>query len=171
MRKLGRPTDQRIALLKNQVSNLLWNGKIETTLEKAKDVRSLAEKYITLAMRTYKDTVKVEKTVATINAKGDRIKETKEVINDGPKKLAARRKLMANLNDLQEIKGEKESKTAYKDRTKVVAHPLIEKLFNELAPKYDARKEELGQGGGYTRIYKLGFRHGDNAEMAILELI
>ena len=47
----------------------------------------------------------------------------------------------------------------------------IDKLFNEIAPKYAARKEELGQGGGYTRIYLLGQRLGDGAEVAIIELV
>ena len=167
MSKLGKRTDQRMAMLKNQVSELLWYGQIETTVDRAKAVRSLAEKYITIAMRAYQDDVKVTKTVT--DAKGAK----KEVVftNDGAKKLAARRRLMAELVDLQEIKGVKESKSAYKARIKDTKHPLIEKMFKEYAPKYDARKNELGQGGGYTRILKTGTRRGDAAETCILKLI
>ncbi len=167
MSKLGKRTDQRMAMLKNQVSELLWYGQIETTVDRAKAVRSLAEKYITIAMRAYQDDVKVTKTVT--DAKGAK----KEVVftNDGAKKLAARRRLMAELVDLQEIKGAKESKSAYKARIKDTKHPLIEKMFKEYAPKYDARKNELGQGGGYTRILKIGTRRGDAAETCILKLI
>ena len=154
-------------MLKNQVSELLWYGQIETTVDRAKAVRSLAEKYVTIAMRAYQDDVKVTKTVT--DAKGAK----KEVVftNDGPKKLAARRRLMAELVDLQEIKGEKESKSAFRARIKDTKHPLIEKMFKEYAPKYDARKNELGQGGGYTRILKTGTRRGDAAETCILKLI
>lgn len=61
MRKLQRPTDQRIALLRNLATNLLWYGKIETTLEKAKEVSVYAEKLLTLAIKSYEDTVKVTK--------------------------------------------------------------------------------------------------------------
>ena len=167
MSKLGKRTDQRMAMLKNQVSELLWYGQIETTVDRAKAVRSLAEKYITIAMRAYQDDVKVTKTVT--DAKGAK----KEVVftNDGAKKLAARRRLMAELVDLQETKGAKESKSAYKARIKDTKHPLIEKMFKEYAPKYDARKNELGQGGGYTRILKTGNRRGDAAETCILKLI
>lgn len=167
MSKLGKRTDQRMAMLKNQVSELLWYGQIETTVDRAKAVRSLAEKYITIAMRAYQDDVKVTKTVT--DAKGAK----KEVVftNDGPKKLAARRRLMAELVDLQEVKGEKESKSAFKARIKDTKHPLIEKMFKEYAPKYDARKNEVGQGGGYTRILKTGTRRGDAAETCILKLI
>lgn len=167
MSKLGKRTDQRMAMLKNQVSELLWYGQIETTVDRAKAVRSLAEKYITIAMRAYQDDVKVTKTVT--DAKGAK----KEVVftNDGAKKLAARRRLMAELVDLQEIKGAKEAKSAYKARIKDTKHPLIEKMFKEYAPKYDARKNELGQGGGYTRILKTGTRRGDAAETCILKLI
>lgn len=156
-----------MAMLKNQVSELLWYGQIETTVDRAKAVRSLAEKYITIAMRAYQDDVKVTKTVT--DAKGAK----KEVVftNDGAKKLAARRRLMAELVDLQEIKGAKEAKSAYKARIKDTKHPLIEKMFKEYAPKYDARKNELGQGGGYTRILKTGTRRGDAAETCILKLI
>lgn len=73
--------------------------------------------------------------------------------------------------DFQEQKGFKESKPAFKARTKDIRHPLMEKIFNEIAPKYAERKEEVGQGGGYTRIYKMGPRKGDAAEVAIIELI
>lgn len=167
IKKLGRATDQRNAMLRNQVSELLWYGRIETTLARAKSVQSIAEKLLTAAINSYEDTVKVEK--EKIDAKGNKVKA--EVYNDGPKKLAARRKLMARLYDLQELKGEKESKTAYRARTKDIRHPLIEKIFNELAPRYARRIEEKGQGGGYTRIIKAGPRRGDNAETAIIELI
>ena len=78
---------------------------------------------------------------------------------------------MASLYDVQEQKAEKESKAAFEKRTAEVAHPLIEKIFNVYAPKYANRKAELGQGGGYTRILKLGARRGDNAEMALVQLI
>ena len=167
VKKLGRPTDERLAVLKNQATALLWYGKVETTVEKAKAVRSYAEKLLTLAINTYEDTVELTKEV--VNAKGEKVK--KVVLNDGPRKLVARRKLMAKLNDIQEIKNPKESKADFAKRTGEIAHPLIEKMFNELAPKYAKRKEEVGQGGGYTRILKLGARRGDNAEMAIIKLI
>ena len=166
-RKLGLNATQRIALIKNQASELLWYGKIETTLARAKEVSKYTEKLITLAINTYEDTA--EKEVVSKDEKGKETKRT--IVKDGVKKLAARRKLMASLNDLQEIKGFKESKPDFKARTKDVNHPLIEKIFNELAPKYATRKESVGQGGGYTRIYKLGERKGDGAEVAIIELI
>ncbi len=166
-RKLGVNSAQRKAILRNQASNLLWYGRIETTLATAKEVRSYTEKIITLAMNTYEDTV--EEKITTKNAKGKDV--TKTVIKDGAKKLAARRKIMTLTYDFQEQKGFKESKPAFKARTKDIRHPLMEKIFNEIAPKYAERKEEVGQGGGYTRIYKLGPRKGDAAEVAIIELI
>jgi large subunit ribosomal protein L17 len=167
MRKLQRPTDQRIALIKNQATNLLWYGRIETTLEKAKDLRSYVEKCLTLAINSYEDTVKVTKKV--VDDKG--VTTNREVINDGAKKLAARRKLMTKLVDIQEVRAPKESKAAFIARTEDIKYPLIEKIFNEYAPKYAKRKEELGNGGGYTRVIKLGTRNGDNAQMAIIELV
>lgn len=165
-RKLSRPTDQRMAILRNQTSYLLWNGKLETTFARAKEVQKLAEKYINLAVNTYKDTVKVEKAKVVKGAKS-----TVEVINDGPKKLAARRKMMSVLYDLQEIKKDGESRTAYKIRTAEVKHPLIEKMFNDYAPKFDKKHTESGQRGGYTTIHKLVTRRGDGSEMAIIEVI
>ena len=166
-RKLGVNATQRLALLKNQASALLWHGKIETTEARAKEVASYVAKIITLAVNTYMDTV--ETTVTTKDAKGKEV--TKKVIKDGAKKLAARRKIMSLTYDIQYAKEAKESKAAYKARTKGINHPLIEKIFNEIAPKYAERKEQLGQGGGYTRRYLKGERRGDAAEVAIIELV
>ena len=165
-RKLGKATDARMALLKNQVSQLLWNGKLETTEARAKEVQKIAEKLITLAVNTYKDTVEVQKT-KIVNGK----ETTVTVLNDGPQKLAARRRMMSALADLQEARLPKESSTEYKLRTKTVRHPLIEKLFNEYAPKFDKQAEESGQRGGYTAIYKLNNRRGDGAEMALIVVL
>ena len=165
--KLGRTTEQRLAILRNQASQLLWYGKIETTQARAKELKSYVEKLITKAVNTYDDVVEVE--VVTKDKKGKEIKAT--TVKDGPKKLAARRAIMAKTYDLQEIKEFAEKKSDYKKRTADIKHPLIEKIFNEIAPKYAQRKEELGQGGGYTRIYLLGQRRGDGAEQAIIELV
>ena len=167
LKKLGRPTDERLAVLRNQASNLLWYGKLETTLPKAKALRSYTEKLLTLAINSYEDVVKVEKEV--VSSKGTKAKQS--VLNDGPKKLAARRKLTAMLYDLQEQRAPKEAKADFDKRTADVKHPLIEKIFNVYAPKYAKRAEEVGQKGCYIRIVKLGARRGDNAEMAVVQLI
>jgi len=109
-RKLGRRTDHRWALYRNQVTSLLAYEKIVTTEAKAKEIRSLAEKMITLG-------------------------------KDG--NLASRRRALAFITDKK----------------------VVEKLFNEIAPEYNARI------GGYTRLVKLGPRRGDNAPMAQVELV
>jgi large subunit ribosomal protein L17 len=166
-RKLGRSSDQRRALLRNLVTELLWHGKITTTQARAKEVRSIAEKMITLAVNEYDKTIKVTKEMN--NEKGQTV--TREVTNDMPSKLNARRKMMSYLYDLQETKGKGESKSDYAERTKDIKHPLIEKLFNEYGPKYRKRNEEKGNAGGYTRILKLGPRRGDAAEEVIIELV
>jgi len=166
MRKLGLNATQRVALIKNQASALLWNGKIETTVARAKEVASYVSKIITLAVNSYTDTISEE--VKTTDAKGREV--TKTLVKDGAKKLNARRKIMSMVNNLQEVKAEGESKAEFKKRANAVKYPLIEKIFDEYAPKYAARKEEKGQGG-YTRIYKLGVRRGDAAEVAIIELV
>ena len=81
-RKLGRPSDQRKAILRTLTTALIWNGRIETTETRAKEVRSIAEKLITLAVREYDNTVTVTKNGTTYT-------------NDAPSKLAARRAMMA----------------------------------------------------------------------------
>ena len=164
--KLGRPSKERLAVLRNQVSYLLWYGKLETTVTKAKAVASKTEKLLTLAINTYQDNVTVKKTVAV-----DGKKVEKEVVNDGVKKLNARRKLMAFLYDFDEQREPKESLANFKARTDGVNHPLIEKVFNVYAPKYAERAKEVGNFGGYTRVIKTKARRGDAAELAIVELI
>ena len=159
-RKLGRPSDQRIALLRNQVTSLIWYGKIETTLPRAKEV-------ITIAMRECDNTI-----ATTKESKNDKLQiVTKDVVNDAPARLAARRQVMKFLYDIPVMQGKDEDKVDYLERKKNIKHQVVEKLFREIAPKYKKRAEEKGQGGGYTRIVKKGPRRGDAAEMAILELI
>ena len=155
---LGRSTTERLAIMRNQATDLLMKGKIETTVARAKSLKSYVEKLITLAINSYEDVVTVKK--------GD-----KEVMNDGPKKLAARRKIMAKVYTVKEERKPGEKKADYIARMDNIKHPLLEKIFNVIAPKYDARAKELGQKGGYTRLIKTGIRKGDNAEMAIIELI
>ena len=166
-RKLGRPTNQRKALLRNQVTNLLWYGRIETTLARGKEVQSLAEHLITVAMRQCDNTVEVTK--KTMNEKLQSGEIT--VTTDAPARLAARRQVMRYLYDMPLTQMEEEDKDDFKKRKADIKHPVVEKLFREIAPKYKKRSEEKGQGGGYTRLIKKGPRRGDAAEMVILELV
>ena len=148
--KLGRTAEQRVALLRNQASELLWYGKITTTKAKAKELQPYVEKIITKAISVYDDNVEFD--IKKTDKKGKEI--TVKGVKDSAKKLAVRRYLMGKLRDLQEVK------------------PFAEKKADfEIAPKYAQRAEELGQGGGYTRIYLLGQRRGDGAEEAIIELV
>ena len=170
VRKLSRTTSHRKALLNNLVSSLILNGKIETTLAKAKEVKPIADSLIDLAIKEKDNYEMKEKTLsrAKLDKNGKKVKETKtskngnkyevivkeivkeQVKTDKPSKLAARRKMFKTLNKIKDFDG----KTV----------DLTEKLFNEIAPKYEAK-------GGYTRIVRLVPRQGDGAEMAIIELI
>ncbi|MBQ8444032.1 MAG: hypothetical protein IJX25_01585 [Clostridia bacterium] len=165
--KLGRPSKEKDSMLRGLVSDLLWFGKVETTVARGKSVKRMAEKLITLAINSYEDIVKVEKEIK--DDKGVKVKTV--VTNDGPKKLQARRALMSYLMDRQEQRQPKETPEAFEARTKDIKHPLLEKIFNVYAPKYAMRAKELGQGGGYTRLVKIGTRRGDVAEMCIVSLI
>ena len=166
-RKLNRPTDQRVAVVRGLTTDLLWYGRIETTEARAKEVRKQAEKIITMGIKTYADVVTVTK--SKLNDKGQQV-ET-EVKNDGPERLNARRKMMAYLYEREILRNDDEKKAVYKVRVEGNKHPVINKIFEELAPKYAKRAEEKGQGGGYTRIIKMGPRRGDCAEKVILELV
>ncbi len=159
-RKLNKPTDQRDAMFRNMATALLWNGKLVTTETRAKELRPIVEKLITIAVAEYKNTETVTK--KTYNDKQQEVEVEKKI--DKPSKLHARRQIMAYLYNITEVKQHKESKTDFEKRT-AANHPVVEKLFNEIAPKYD------GKNGGYTRIMKLGPRRGDAAEMALIELI
>lgn len=160
-RKLNRPGDQRKAMLRSLTTALVVNGKIVTTEARAKEVRSIAEKLITLAVKEYKNSEEVTKTVKDKN--GNEATITTRV--DKPSKLHARRMMMSYLYDLPAARNPKESKGDYKLRTKKINHPVVEKMFTEYAPKYE------GRTGGYTRIVKMGPRRGDAAEMCLIELV
>ena len=165
--KLGKPTDQKLALVSNLATDLLWYGRIETTFDRAKAAARLAEKIITLAVDTYEDVVTVEKTTLDNNGK----EKSVSVSKDGVKKLNARRAIIAKLYDRQEQRKKGEKLVDFQVRTQGIKMPLVEKIFDEIAPKYAARANELGQKGGYTRVLKTDIRRGDNAQMALVELV
>ncbi|MDD3213826.1 MAG: L17 family ribosomal protein [Eubacteriales bacterium] len=166
-RKLGRTADQRKALIRNQVTNLIWYGRIETTEARAKEVRRAAERLITLAVNECDNTVATTK--QKHNDKGQIV--TLEVTNDLPSKLAARRVIMSYLYELKDVRKKGEDKDDYEERTEGVKYPVVEKLFRDYGPKFKKRNEEKKCAGGYTRIYKLGPRRGDAAEMCLIEII
>ena len=165
-RKLGRPTDQRLAMLKCLTTDLILNGKIVTTEARAKDVKAIVDSIIALAVKSYKDYEEVDAKILTAKLDSNGRKVTEKVTSkngkdylrvvkeettekrqkDLPSRLNARRKIMKTIN-------------------KVNGEDLVDKLFNEIAPKYENRV------GGYTRIYKMEPRKGDNASQALITLI
>ena len=166
-RKLGKPTDQRLAMLSNLATDILWYGHIETTFDRAKAAARVVEKIITLAINSYEDVVTVEKT--TLDANGKEKKVT--ISKDGVKKLNARRQIIAMVEDRQEQRKKGEKLVDFEARVGNVKMPLVEKIFDDIAPKYAERAKELGQKGGYTRVIKTNIRRGDNAQMALVELV
>lgn len=170
-RKLGRATDQRKAMLKGLVTSLIENGRIETTEARAKEVKNIAEKLISTAIKEANSftSKQVKVSVAKVDSDGrkitvkatskngrtyekvDREIKTDMVTVDSPSRLNARKQIMNWLYRAKDEKGTPKN--------------LADKLFDEIAPKYKDKN------GGYTRIYKLGPRRGDAAEMVILELV
>ena len=174
-RKLGRTSSQRKALLRNQVTNLLYNGKIVTTEAKAKEIRGIAEGMIALAVkeRDNYETVEVTAKFARKDKDGKRVKEVvngkkvtvfdevkKTVKKDKASRVHARRQMMKFLYPVTEVPKENAGK---KRNTKEIN--LSDKLFDEIAPKYSNRN------GGYTRIVKIGPRKGDAAMEVLIELV
>lgn len=174
-RKLGKASTQRNALLRNQVTQLLYHGKIRTTEARAKEVVKIAEKLITLAVKEKDnyDEVTVTAKVAKKDKDGKRVKEVvdgkkvtvydeveKTIKKDQPSRLHARREMLKVLYPVVEVPTDAAGKKA---GTKKV--DLTSKLFDEYGTKYAGRK------GGYTRIIKIGQRKGDAAMEVILELV
>lgn len=174
-RKLGRTSSQRKALLRNQVTNLLYNGKIVTTEAKAKEIRRMAESLIALAVKEKDnyETVTVTAKVARKDKDGKNVKEVvdgkkvtvydevqKEIKKDSASRLHARRQMMKTLYSVKEVPTTNAGK---KKNTKEV--DMTQKLFDEIAPKYADRN------GGYTRIVKIGPRKGDAAMEVLIELV
>ncbi len=174
-RKLGKTSSQRKALLRNQVTQLLYNGKIITTEARAKEVVKIAEGLIALAVKE-KDNFEVVTVSAKVPVKdkdGKRVKEVvdgkkitkydtveKEIKKDMPSRLHARRQMLKVLYSVTEVPTVAAGK---KKATKEI--DLVAKLFDEIAPKYTTRN------GGYTRITKIGLRKGDAAMQVLLELV
>ena len=174
-RKLGRTADQRKALIRNQVTALLYNGKIVTTEAKAKEISKVADGLIALAVKEKDnfETVTVTAKVARKDKDGKRVKEDvngkkktvydnveKTIKKDAPSRVHARRQMLKVLYSVTEVPAEAAGK---KRNTKEVS--VADKLFDEIAPKYADRK------GGYTRIVKIGQRKGDAAMQVLLELV
>ena len=166
-RKLGKPTDQRLAMVSILATDLLWYGHIETTFDRAKAAARLADQIITLAVNSYEDVVTAEKVTLDNNGKEKKVTVSK----DGVKKLAARRKIIALVQNRQEQRKKGEKLADFEARTQGIEMPLVEKIFDDLAPKYAERAKEKDRKGGYTRVLKTTVRRGDNAQMALVELI
>ena len=174
-RKLGRTSSQRKALLRNQVTNLLYHGKIVTTEAKAKEIRKIAEHMIALAVRERDnyEVVTVQAKVPQKDKDGKRVKEVvdgkkvtvydevdKKIKKDLPGRLHARHQMLKVLYPVKDVPA---AQAGRKKNTKQV--DLVAKLFDEIAPKYENRK------GGYTRIIKIGQRKGDAAMEVLIELV
>ena len=174
-RKLGKTSDQRKALLRNQVTAVINNGKIVTTLARAKEVQKIVDGLIALGVKEKDnyETVKVTAKVALKDKDGKRVKEVvdgkkvtkyetveKEIKKDLPSRMNARRKMIKVLYPVTEVPAAAAGK---KKGTKEV--DLVAKLFDEYGVKYANRN------GGYTRIVKIGQRKGDGAMEVVLELV
>ena len=174
-RKLGRTSSQRKALLRNQVTNLLYHGRIVTTEAKAKEIRRIAEGLIAMAVKE-KDNFEEVTVTAKVPRKdkdGKRVKETvdgkkvtmfdevqKTIKKDLPSRLHVRRQMLKVLYPVTEVPKEVAGR---KRNTKKVDMP--KKLFEEIAPKYVSRN------GGYTKNVKIGLPKSDGALEGLLGVV
>lgn len=172
-RKLGFASKERKAALRKLTTDLLYYGRITTTVTRAKEVRRMAERMITLARKEHANFTQVTVTakIPKKDKDGKRIRQElngkrveifeqveKTIKKDSPSRLNARRKMMAVFYPVTELpQGAKKKKAVKVD--------LVKKMFDEIGPKYAQRN------GGYTRIIKIGLRKGDAAPMAIIELV
>ncbi len=180
-RKLGRHTSARKAMLRNLTTNLLYHGKIKTTETRAKEIRRIAEKLITLAVKE-KDNFTEETVKAKVprkDANGKRVKEDvngkrvtvydevdKTIKKDSPTRLNARRKILSVLYPVTYVPvTNKGAVKQHVKRSQIKPVDMAAKMFDEIAPKY------VGRQGGYTRMTKIGERKGDAAPMVLIELI
>ena len=174
-RKLGRTSDQRKALLRSQVTSLIYKGKIVTTQARAKEVQKIVDGLIALAVKEKDnyETVKVSVKVPVKDKDGKRVKEVvdgkkvtkfetvdKEIKKDLPSRLHARRQMLKVLYPVTEVPA---TLAGRKKGTKEI--DLVAKLLDEYGVKYASRN------GGYTRIIKIGQRKGDGAMEVVLELV
>ncbi len=174
-RKLGKTSSQRKALLRNQITQLIYHGKIITTEARAKEVRKQAESLIALAVkeRDNYETVEVDAKIPLKDKDGKRVKEVvdgkkvtqyetikKTIKKDSPSRLHARRQMLKVLYPVVEVP---DTAAGRKRNTKSV--DLVAMLFDDIAPKYANRN------GGYTRIVKVGPRKGDAAMEVVIELV
>ena len=182
-RKLGRTSSQRKAMLRALTTQLIHHGKIITTETRAKEVRRMAEKLITLAVKEQDnyETVTVTAKVPQKDAYGKRVKTEvngkkvtvydeieRSIKKDNPSRLLARRKILSVLYPVTDTPIGTFTKTPEgKRRNRKESKPvdIANVMFEKWAPKY------TGRNGGYTRIIKMGPRRGDAAEMVLLELI
>lgn len=197
-RKLGRTSDQRKALLRNQVTALLYNGKIVTTEARAKEVRKIAEHLITLAVKEKDnfETVKVTAKVARKDKDGKRVKQivdknTKAVLSethrdkDG-KILKIENGMTVTVYDEveKEIKKDMPSRLHARKQMMKVLYPVKEVPNTPAGRKKNTKEVSLAdklfdeygpkyanRKGGYTRIIKIGPRKGDAAMEVVLELV
>ncbi len=171
IRKLSRASDQRLAILRGQTTALIMNGKIVTTVARAKEISKIAEKLITQAVREKENFSSKEITVskAKLDSKGKKVLISKTSKNGAKYDVVDReiKKKMVQVDSGSRLAARKGmSYWLYKghDAEQNTVNP-INHLFDEVAPRY------AGRNGGYTRIIKLGTRRGDASEMAQIELV